>query len=63
MKDSYAEQCCFDVKADRMAAFPFLVPAKGRFSINPTRAIPMQNEVRKLPNDQKDKNLRRLEFV
>ena len=33
MKDSYAEQCCFDAKADRMAAFSFLVPAKGRFKV------------------------------
>ena len=34
-----------------------------RHSINPLTAIPMQNEVRRLPNDRKDKNLTRLEFV
>ena len=34
-----------------------------RRSTNPLTAIPMQNEVRKLPNDQKVKNLTRLEFV
>ena len=32
-------------------------------SINPLTAIPMQNEVRRLPNDRKVKNLTRLEFV
>ena len=34
-----------------------------RRSINPVTAIPVQNEVRRLPNDQKDKNLTCLEFV
>ena len=34
-----------------------------RRSINPLTAIPMQNEVRRLPNDRKVKNLTRLEFV
>ena len=69
-------ECCFGTKADGMAAFPFLAPAEGRFnsesslnsfafrrSINPLTAIPMQNEVRRLPNDRKVKNLTRLEFV
>ena len=26
-------ECCFDAKADRLAALPFLVPAKGRFKL------------------------------
>ena len=34
-----------------------------RRTINPLTAIPMQNEVRRLPNDRKFKNLTRLEFV
>ena len=34
-----------------------------RCSINPLTAIPVQNEVRRLPNDRKDKNLTCLEFV
>ena len=34
-----------------------------RRSINPLTATPMQNEVRRLPNDRKVKNLTRLEFV
>ena len=34
-----------------------------RRSINPLTAIPVQNEVRRLPNDRKDKNLTCLEFV
>ena len=69
-------ECCFGAKADGMAALPFLVPAEGRFklrivaesfafrrNINPLTAIPMQNEVRMLPNDRKVKNLTRFEFV
>ena len=47
-------ECCFDAKADGMAALPFLVPTEGCFklriiaeffafrrSINPLTAIPM----------------------
>ena len=34
-----------------------------RCSINPLTAIPMQNEMRRLRNDRKDKNLTHLEFV
>ena len=69
-------ECCLGAKADRMAALPYLVPAEGRFklrilaesfafrrNISPLTAIPMQNEVRRLPNDWKVKNLTRLEFV
>ena len=60
-------ECCFGVKADGMAALPFLVDALNsgsslnsfafRRSINPLTAIPKRNEVRTLLNDQKDKNL------
>ena len=49
--------CCFGAKADGMAALPFLVPAEGRFKLR------ILAEVRMLPNDRKDKNLTRLEFV
>ena len=70
-------ECCSGAKADGMAALPFLVPAEVdalnsgsslnsfafRRSINPLTAIAMQNEVRRLRNDRKVKNLTRLEFV
>ena len=72
----WLRECCFGAKADGLRRLHFWYQPRDalnsgfslnsfafRCSINPLTAIPMQNEVRRLPNDRKVKNLTLLEFV